>query len=174
MIYLLAFCRVTTGLVFAISSFGKAHDVGKFQQAIYGFHLLSRRLSNLAVLFFLCGEITVVLLMLIGGPFLLYGFALAILLLLIFCSAFASVLVRKLHTSCNCFGASEKPVTQADIWRNVGFLLCAGGGCEALIWMRGAQESLEWMAWLLIALSAGVFVMIWIQLGEIVQIFHQG
>jgi hypothetical protein len=173
MIYLLAFCRVATGLVFAISSLSKARNIAQFQQAIFDFHLFSRRLSNLAALLFLCGEFAVVLLIAIGGPLLLPGFALAMLLLCIFCAALASVLVRKLHTSCNCFGASEKPVTLADIWRNVGFLLCVGGGCEALIWMRGVQGSLEWMAWLLIALGAGVFVTIWIQLGEIVQFFRQ-
>src|SRR5215831_15640120 len=147
MIYLLAFCRVAIGLVFALSCFSKARDIGQFQQAIYGFHLLSRRMSNLAALLFLCGEIAVVLFMLIGGPLLLYGFTLSILLLLIFCAALASVLVRKLYTPCYCFGTSAKPVTQADIWRNVGFLLCAGGGCEALIWTRGAQAGLEWIAW---------------------------
>lgn len=173
MIYVLAFCRVATGLIFALSSFGKVRDVSKFQQAMYGFRLLSRRMSNFAALLVLCGEIAVVLLLLIGGPFLLYGFALAILLLLIFCAALASVLFRKLQTSCHCFGASEKPVTQADIWRNVGFLVCASGGYEALIWTRGAQGSPEWMAWLFIALGAAIFVVVWTQLGEIVQLLRQ-
>ncbi len=172
MIYLLMFCRIATGLVFAISSLNKARSLAQFQQAIVDFHLLTWRLSNFAALVFLGGEFAVVLLMLIGESFLLYGFALAILLLLIFCAALASVLVRKLHTSCHCFGASEKPVTQADIWRNVGFLLCAGGGCEAVIWTRGVQGSLEWMAWLFIALGAAIFVMVWIQLGEIVQLLR--
>ena len=87
MIYLLAFCRVTTGLVFAISSFSKARDLAQFQQALLDFQLLSRRLSKLAALFFLCGEGIVVLLIVIGGPVLLPGFALAILLLLVFCAA---------------------------------------------------------------------------------------
>ena len=172
MIYLLAFCRVAIGLVFAVSSLGKVRNLAQFQRAIVGFHLLPRRLSHLAVLCLLCGEIAVVLLMLIGGPLLLDGFALAILLLLIFCATLASVLVRRLHTSCNCFGSSDKPVTLVDIWRNLGLLLCAGGGCEALIWTRGAQVSLEGSAWLFIALGAGVFVLIWTQLGEIVQIFR--
>lgn len=174
MIYLLAFCRVTIGLIFAISSITKARDIAQFQQAIVGFRLLSRRLSNSAAILFLCGECAVVLLIVIGGPFLLPGFVLAILLLLIFCAALASVLIRKMQTSCNCFGSSKKPVTFVDLWRNAGFLLCAGGGCEALLWLRGAQESLQWVAWLLIALGASVFVMIWVQLGEIVQLFHQG
>lgn len=173
MIYLLAFCRVAIGLVFAISSLSKARTIAQFSQAIFDFHLLSRRLSSLAASLFLCGELAVVLLMAIGGALLLPGFILAILLLLIFCAALASVLIRNLNASCNCFGASKKPVTAADIWRNVGFLLCAGGGCETLLWTRGVQGSLEGMAWLLIALGAGVFVTIWIQLGELVQFFRQ-
>src|SRR5690242_17255269 len=115
MIYLLAFCRVTTGLVFAISSFSKARDLAQFQQALLDFQLLSRRLSKLAALFFLCGEGIVVLLIVIGGPVLLPGFALAILLLLVFCAALASVLIRRLPISCHCFGSSNKPVTSADI-----------------------------------------------------------
>lgn len=172
MIYLLVFCRVATGLVFALSSFSKARDFAQFQQALVGFQVLSRSLSKFAALLFLGGEGAVVLLIIIGGPVLFPGFALAILLLLIFCAALVSVLIRRLPISCNCFGSNTMPITQIDIWRNVGFLLCAGGGCEALIWTHGVQESLAWMLWLLIALSAGVFVMIWIQLGEIVQLFR--
>lgn len=174
MMYLLVFCRVAIGLVFAISSFGKAREFATFQQAVAGFHLLSRQWSKLAALLFLGSEFAVVLFMVVGGPLLFSGFALAILLLLIFCVALASVLARKLQTACHCFGSSDKPVTLVDIWRNVGLLLCAGGGCEALIWTRGAQERLEGIAWLLIALGAGVFVILWIQLGEIVQLFRQG
>jgi hypothetical protein len=36
MIYMLAFSRVPIGLVFAISSVGKARDIAQFQQAIVG------------------------------------------------------------------------------------------------------------------------------------------
>ncbi|HLW00313.1 MAG TPA: MauE/DoxX family redox-associated membrane protein [Ktedonobacterales bacterium] len=174
MVYMLAFCRVVIGLVFAISSFSKGRDFAQFHQAILGFRLLSRQLSNFAAPLFLCGEFVVALFMLIGGPLLLPGFALAIVLLFIFCAALASVLLRKLHTQCHCFGSSSRPVTPVDIWRNVGFLLCAGGGCEALIWTRGMSEGPAWIGWLFICLGAGAFVIIWIQLGEIVQLFRQG
>lgn len=174
MIYMLGFCRVAIGLVFAISSITKARNMTQFQQAIVDFQLLPRKLSKLAAFLFLGGEIAVVLFIILGGSLLLPGFSLAILLLLIFCAALASVLIRKMRTSCNCFGSNKKPVTAVDIWRNAGFLLCAAGGCEALIWLRGAQESLQAIAWLPIALGAAVFVMIWVQLGEIVQLFRQG
>jgi hypothetical protein len=55
-IYLLASCRVATGLVFTISSLSKARNIAQFQQAIFDFHLFSRRLSNLAALLFLYEE----------------------------------------------------------------------------------------------------------------------
>src|ERR1700737_4006721 len=127
--YILAFCRVTTGLVFAISSLSKARDIPTFKQAVLGFRLLPQHLSGPLAILFLCGEFTVVLLVTIGGSLLLSGFVLATLLLLIFCGALASVLARRLQTACNCFGSSEKNVSSADIWRNLGFILCASVGC---------------------------------------------
>jgi len=170
--YILAFCRVVIVLVFAISSFSKVRDIPKFKQAILGFHLLPRHLSGPIALLFLYGEFAVVLLTLIGGPFLLPAFALATLLLLIFCAALASVLARRLQTACNCFGSSEKSVSSADIWRNLGFILCATVGCGVLTWTRDAHVSLNSIEWLLASLGALVFVLIWIQLGEIVQLFR--
>jgi len=123
-------------------------------------------------MFFLCSEFAVVLLVTIGGPLLLSGFARATLLLLIFCGALASVLARRLQTACNCFGSSEKNVSSADIWRNLGFILCASVGCGALTWTRDASISPGGIEWLLASLGALVFVLIWIQLGEIVQLFR--
>lgn len=172
MIYLLAFCRVAIGLVFAISSIGKIRDIARFQQTIWEFRVLSRGVSNLAALLFLGGEMAVVLLLLLGGAFLLPGFVLAILLLLLFCGALASVLGRNLSLSCNCFGASQKPVTVMDIWRNLGFLLSAVGGCALLVWTQGRQESLGGVEWLLIGFGAAAFVLIWIQVEEIAHLFH--
>lgn len=171
--YIVAFCRVVTGLVFAFSGLSKARDLSRFRKAILGFELLPHYMSGLAALLFLGGEFGVVLLLAIGGSFLFAGFVLAALLLLIFCSALASALVRKLHISCNCFGASQKPVTVMDIWRNVGFLLCATGGCALLSWIQGRRESLGGLEWLLIGLGAGAFVLVWTQLEDIAQLFRQ-
>ncbi|GHO46129.1 MauE/DoxX family redox-associated membrane protein [Ktedonospora formicarum] len=171
-LYIQAFCRIVIGLVFAISSFGKLRDIPKFQRAILGFRLLPRRLSRSIALFFLSGELTVVVFVTLGGPLLLSGFLLAALLLLMFSGALASVLVRRLQTNCNCFGASEKNVSTTDIWRNLGFLICAAGGCGAIFWTRNQQMNLGSIEWLLASLGALIFVLIWIQLGEIVQLFR--
>ena len=171
--YILAFCRSVIGLVFTLSGLGKARDMAQFRQTILGFRLLPPYLSGLAALLFLCGEFAVVLFLAIGEPLLFPGFALAILLLSIFCAALASVLVRKMHITCNCFGPSEKPVTPADLWRNAGFIFCAVGGCGVQTWSSQSQSP-GLIEWLLAAFVATIFVLLWTQLGEIAQLFRQG
>ncbi len=172
--YMLAFCRVVIGLVFVVSSVSKVLNLAQFRQAISNFHILPRRLSGVAAMLFLCGEFAVVAFVIIGGPLLSLGFSLASFLLLLFCIALVSVLARGIHAACNCFGTNAKQVSHFDVWRNVGFILCALGGHGALTWTKGTQGDPGLLEWGLIGLGAAVFVMVWIQLGEIVQIFRQG
>ncbi len=172
-LYMLAFCRMVTGLVFAFSSISKARDLSQFTATIANFRLLPRSLHAPAAFLFLGGEFAVAVLTALGGQALPLGFGLASVLLLLFCGALASVLARGLHTSCNCFGASKRPVTSADIWRNLGLLLCAAGGWSAFLWTRGTRESLGAVEWLLVMLGSLAFVLIWTQLGEIAQLFRQ-
>jgi uncharacterized membrane protein YphA (DoxX/SURF4 family) len=169
---LLAFCRVAMGFVFVASSLSKVRDVAQFQQTIRQFHILPSSISREAAVFFLGGEFAVVILMIIGGRLLLPGFALAIFLLLLFCFALVSVRARKLQISCNCFGVSVKPISQIDILRNSGLLLCACTGVIMLGLAKDAQRDLNFVEWVLISVSAGVFVIVWLQLGEIVQLFR--
>lgn len=149
-------------------------NIAKFRQTISTIHILPRQLSGIAALLFLCGEFAVVAFVIIGGSLLAIGFSLAVFLLLLFCIALGPVLVRGIHTSCNCFGTSTKQVSHFDIWRNVGFILCALGGYGSLAWTKGTQGDPSLLEWGLIGLGAVVFVVIWTQLGEIVQFFQQG
>jgi uncharacterized membrane protein YphA (DoxX/SURF4 family) len=174
LLYLLVFCRVAIGLVFLISTLGKARDLAGFQQTIRTFNLLPRRLSGPAALLFVCSEAIVVILIALGGVLLLPGFLLALGLLLLFCVALASVLARNIQTSCHCFGASKTPVSSLELWRNVGFILCALGGCLALLWAKDTAPSLSLPEWFLPGLAAALFVLLWSQLGEIAQLFRQG
>jgi uncharacterized membrane protein YphA (DoxX/SURF4 family) len=171
--YLLAFCRIVIGLVFVVSSVSKARDLAQFKQTVSSFQLLPKRLSGGAALLFLGGEFVVALLVLIGGPLLLPGFFFAIGLLLLFSTALLSVLVRNIRTSCDCFGSSARLVSRFDVWRNVGFILCALGGCLALIWVGDRPLSLSLPEWILPGLAAALFVLIWSQLGEIAHLFRQ-
>ena len=173
-LYLLAFCRVVIGLTFMVSSVGKVLNIAQFRQTICNFRILPGWLSGVAAMLFMCGEVAVVVFVVIGGSLLVVGFSLAIFLLLLFCIALLSVLVRRIRTTCNCFGASAKQVSHLDVWRNAGFILFALGGYGSLAEAKGTQVNLSLLGWGLIGLGAVVFVIIWIQLGEIIQLFRPG
>lgn len=169
--YLLAFCRIAIGLVFACAFLAKVRRAAGFAQTIANFDLLPRRWSKTAALLFLGGEVVVVILLILGGWLLPLAFSLASLVLFFFTVALISALRRNIKTSCNCFGVSEKPLTYYDVWRNVGFLLLAAAG----LGLRGAigeLSSLAFIEFLFILLIAAVLVVAWINLGEIVAVFR--
>ena len=172
-LYVLTFCRIVISLVFVLSSISKARDMVRFRQIIYTFDLLPQSLNYVAAVLFLGSEFVVVALVLIGGSLLIFGFSLAFGLLLLFCLALVSVLARGIRTTCNCFGTSAKEVSAFDVWRNIGLMICALVGIAMLIGTKAARVPLSLLEWVLISLGAGVFVMIWLQLGEIVQLFRQ-
>ncbi|MFZ6026976.1 MAG: MauE/DoxX family redox-associated membrane protein [Chloroflexota bacterium] len=168
-IYALTFCRCVIGIAFAWSFMGKLRDVPPFVTAIERFRLLPKALHKAAAWVFLIGELAVVLSMLLGGRFLTWGFLLAVLLLLAFCAALVSVLWRKIDTSCNCFGASQKPVSPWDLVRNAGLIVCVLAG-QAL-----APLAPPWPGYLesgLMFVAALVFVPVWVQVEEIVALFR--
>lgn len=172
-LYVLTFCRVVIGLVFVLSGIGKARDIAQFRQIIQTFNLLPRSLYSVAAALFLGGEFAVVALVFIGGPVLIFGFSLAIGLLLLFCCALVSVLAREIHTACNCFGTSTKEISTFDVWRNIGLIICSLAGVAVLIGTKSDRDTLSLFEWGLIGLGSGAFAMIWLQLEEIVQFFVQ-
>jgi len=174
MLYVLAFCRIVIGIVFAFSFLRKTRSVSTFEQTITQFSILPKRFSRVVALLLLSGEIVVALLVTIGGAFLESGFLLSILLLLVFSSALVSVLHRNIQTSCNCFGSAQKQVSSVDVWRNVGFVVCALIGYGTLARSNSGQGHLAPLEWGLLGLGAAFFVALWLHLGEIVQLFQQG
>ena len=172
-IYMLAFCRAVIGLVFAVSSLSKVQNIGQFRQAISDFHILPRPLSGVVAMFLLCGEIAVVVFVLIGGTFLFLGFSLAIFLLLLFCFALISVLHRHIQTSCNCFGSKNNFVSATDVLRNIGLITCACIGGGILVASHQVQGHLSLIEWGLLGLAATLFVALWLHLREIIQVFQQ-
>jgi putative oxidoreductase len=171
--YILAFCRVTIALTFLISSISKAFDLKHFRRTIDAFDILEYKYVNPTALFLLSGEVIIALCLILGGRLLLPGFFLAMVLLLLFCIALTSVLARKISLSCNCFGPNNKPVTGSDIVRNIVFILCALTAIFILFGAQQTQYSLSFLEWITVGLSAAVFVILWIQLGNIVQFLHQ-
>lgn len=174
-LYILAFCRIVIGFVFALSFGGKILSLSRFIHTVQEFAILPGKLSAPAAFLFLCTEGAVVILLLVGGILLPTAFLLAACLLMLFSAALISVLVRRLRTSCNCFGASEKLVSPADVWRNLGLIVCTLVGYGLLAWLQVHSEpaGLGFSDWLLAGLGALVFVLIWLQLDELMQLFRQ-
>jgi|SRR5579883_82239 hypothetical protein len=169
--YIQMFCRSVVLLVFIISFASKVSRIATFQQTITSFALLPRRFSRSAAYLFLLAEALVAMLVLLGGPLLLPGYLLASALLLLFCAALLSVIIRRISTTCSCFGPTTTPVSAIDIVRNTGFIACSFGGCLTLTGPVHL-DALDLAAWALSGLCALVFVGIWTQLGEIVRLFR--
>lgn len=171
-LYLLPFCRIAIGLVFLLSFVGKMTNVQQFTQTIANFSVLPQRFSRAAALLFLMSEGVVIVLLAIGRKLLPFGFALAAIMLLVFCAALISVLTRNINTSCNCFGASEAPVSKIDVWRNIGFILVALVGLLTTLPSAAIAATLNITEFVLIGMVAATFIAIWINLSEIVQLFQ--
>lgn len=178
MVHLLLFSAVTTALAFALSSAGKATSRAAFEQAIRDLRLVSPRLTKPVALAVLAAESAVVVLIVLGGlvpgtALLRAGFLLALGLLVLFTAVLISTLARRLAASCACFGATTKPVSGWDVIRNGGLLLCAGAGYWSAV-EPSAFGPLPLAEWGLVAVVAVIFVLIWVQLGEIAQVFKPG
>lgn len=172
--YLLVFCRTVIGVVFTSSFFTNCQDIPQFMQTVARFDLLPKPLSKLAAIFFLSSEFAIVLLIILGGRFLTIAFASAALLLSLFAIALVSVLVRRIQTPCNCFGSSKRPVSVYDVWRNVGLTSLAGLGLWLLEASDAAEAHLAFGELVLVGLVAVAFVLLWINLGEVISLLRTG
>ncbi len=170
--YILAFCRVATGLVFAWSFLGKIQNIPSFVQTINRFNLLPKVLYWPVTVIFLGGEVTVLGTMILGGKLLLWGFLLAGLLLILFSIALIFVLIRKIQTPCNCFGSSQRTVSIFDIVRNTTLIVFSLGAYSLSVINTENLLVLSWSDWVLTIIIATIFVMILVQLREIVQLFR--
>jgi len=171
-IYTLAFCRAVTGLVFVISFLRKVRDLSVFERTILRFRLLPAWMNRAAAFLFLSGEGTVVILLIAGREYSLLGFALAAMLLAVFSIGLMSALAKGLHSPCNCFGRTERPISGYDLVRNTLLILCALSGLGANLLAYTHNDSLEFSAWLLIGLGACAFTIIVIRLGMIIPLFY--
>jgi hypothetical protein len=169
---LLIFCRIALGCVFGLSVARKANDLSTFVRAIHRLAVLPAWLSWPAALLLLGGELTVTLLLLAGGPLLQPAFALASLLLVLFCLVLASALSRRVQISCNCFGAGERPISRYTIYRNAGLLCCALGGVRAAGSASASAAPIGALDVVLIGLAALAFVALLLHIAEIVQLFR--
>ena len=171
--YFLAFCRLVVGFVFLASFVSKVISFPSLVSTVTAFRVLPASYSRLIASLVLAAELGVVSAMALGGQLLSTGFLLAILLLSGFTLALVSILVRKIDTSCNCFGESHKKVSGYDIVRNLAFLVCAVAGYAVRATLGPADEGpVSLIVWALLAGLAALFVGMGLSLREIVQVLR--
>lgn len=169
--YLLTFCRMAIGMLFAYSSITKVGDLPRFSQAITRLNLLPHSLSKSTAVLLLGYELLIVLLLIAGEPFIGVAFGGAMVLLLLFTIAILLSLAKGLNTSCHCFGKDNKPISHYDVARNLGLLSIATVG----LWMSHLSKSMSSLTiieTLLISIVASIFMLIWLNLRDILQLFQ--
>jgi hypothetical protein len=170
MSYLLTFFRFVIGFVFVIAWVGKVRDIPAFVQAIDQFRFFPPRFSKPLAVLYLLGEFGTIVAMLIGGGFLKWGFLLATLMFLSFSIALTSVILRKIKTSCNCFGPDQKDIGFGHVLRSLGFMLCGVGGGLMLSFHHGPLEPVGVLYQVFIGIFSVAFVIVWMNIEDILQL----
>jgi hypothetical protein len=153
-----------------VSVLGKLHDLESFRNAVVNFNILPKKVVSAAVFLFIGAEACVVMFLLIGRDLLTSGFILAVLLLVIFSIAIYSVLHRRIQTRCNCFGADSTLVSAVDLYRNgILIFICLAG----LVSLQAVDTmtTLSIVEYGLIALIAAVFLLILLNMRDIITLF---
>lgn len=164
--HVLLFARVSIALLFAASVLGKLRARRDFELAIEGFRLLrGRRAISATASAVVTAEAAVVVLLGIGGPLLLPGFALGAALLVGFSVVLIRALASHLEISCNCFGPGVRPISPVDVLRNVLLILTAVGGAVAL--RLDHHQPVPAGEAILLAAMGAAFVLVASNLGDI-------
>src|SRR5689334_11158032 len=123
MLLVLNVSRVIILCTFILSLVGKLQNIKTFQNTIFSFAIIPSWATGFFSYLVIFAETIVVILMFSQGKLLSLGFSMGSFLLFIFTVALVAVLIRKINTPCNCFGASTAPVSQYDVIRNVVFII---------------------------------------------------
>jgi hypothetical protein len=153
------------GHIFSWSALGKIKGFSQFASAIRGFRILPDSWASITASIFLAAEIASVLLFAVGGPALLAAFIFTGALLIVYCAALLSVLVRGLRAACNCFGLSKETAGKRDILRNLLLILCAAGGILLVLFAPGSRSPMGVWETILAGLWAVAFTLAVINLG---------
>ncbi|MDQ5824000.1 MAG: hypothetical protein M3441_07275 [Chloroflexota bacterium] len=168
--YFSLYCRAILCLAFLFSFLGKARHIPTFSRTITTFDVLPTRYSRILAVLFLGAEGATVVLILLGGGLSQLGLALGAGLLLIFSLAIASVLVRRVDTSCNCFGVSDEQISAHHIWRNTFLFACSIVALTLSFTNHAAPATLNPADWLLISMSAIISLAVVTNLQQIIRI----
>lgn len=144
--YLSEACRLYILVVLFVSAAGKARAIGGFAESLEALVHLPARWSQKAAIAITASEFLVALALAAGGAAAHLGMAAALALFLAFTAVLLVALAQRRTVSCNCFGASDHPISAWDLVRNL--LLIAA--CVAWLLMGPPAAALAPGAWLLL------------------------
>lgn len=165
--YLVVSCRLILIVVFLFSAYSKLRDFSTFRTTIVRFNIVPEPSSHFVALSVLTAEILTIVLLSSDRSLLMWGFLLGGGLLTVFSIALYSTLVRKIKTSCNCFGSSEQVISKHDLWRNLGFIVCALLGLTLASTTKALENSLNLVEWLFVSFITVSYVVLCMNLREI-------
>ncbi len=156
-------CRALIGTVFVASAASKlwgAEAFRSFVRSLERMRLVPAKVSAPLSALVVAGELAVVVLLAIPArPAGALGFTVAAVLLAGFTVAIASVVVRKIDTTCRCFGKTDVALSRRHLARNGALLAAAGLGLAAELTGSAAQAPALLAAALAGALLAGMVIM---------------
>jgi hypothetical protein len=166
----LLFCRILLAVLFAVSAGGKLMALKDFQLAVAEFRVLPPAWTKPAAVAFVGAELATCGLLAVGGASLALGFALALVLLVVFSAAVGSALARGINLSCNCFGPNDRRLSTYDLGRNALMILAGAAG----LWLLGeTSHHLRTGEVILIGLMSGVAALLVLHLRDIAGTLRQ-
>jgi len=148
-------CRLYVLVVLLVAAAGKAHALGRFAETVEALVHVPARWSRAAATAIVISELVIALALLSGGAVARPGMVAALALFLAFTAVLGAALAQRRAVRCNCFGASEHPLSVWDLARNL--LLIAA--CAAWLGTRRPAVALlpgQWLLLLGVAASAAV------------------
>ncbi|ETK33450.1 MauE/DoxX family redox-associated membrane protein [Microbispora sp. ATCC PTA-5024] len=179
MVYLFAFCRLLTGIVFLMSAVSKLRGRAAYEEFTAVTRALTRLPARPVAVLVVSAEVAVAPL-LAWPPTALAGFCVALGLLVAFTVAIAVAVRRGRRVPCRCFGASAVPVGPGHLARNAVLLVTtAAGTIQAGAIQAGAIQAgfgvvpvdLGPAGVAAVALAAGAAAVLLSAIGEIAGLF---
>lgn len=156
-------------IVFTLSVFGKLRNPHQFHKTVKSFRILPSLFTFPASIVFIAVELIIIILLLTDILLIAYLFSLS--LLIVFSVALWLILKRDLHISCNCFGTSQTIVSNADILRNMIFILKTVVGVIFLL-TSDQNQTFHYLDWALAFAVSCCFVLFTLNLKNVFILFQ--
>lgn len=118
-IYLNEIIRFSIGILLVVAAYSKTVEYRQFTDTLVSSFHLNKSLSHSIAPLLIGVEWGVGVVLLVHPPMAVWAISAALIMLLLFTLIVSFMLFRDGFVKCNCFGAEDRPVSLADIARNL-------------------------------------------------------